>query len=1403
MGDTLRLAASATDANGQVVTGAELAWASADTAVAVVDASGLVTGVAEGQAQVSATAAGLTGRASLTVAAPTPTAVAVMPDTVVLTALGQTMQLTAEVRDQAGRAMDGVPVAWSSGDTTVAVVDSAGLVSAVSGGAATVTATASEASGNARVIVMQSADSVTVSPPAATVALGDTLRLVADAYDAGGHVVVGAVFTWSSSSTAVATVDTSGLVRGAGEGTATITATTGDASGASEITVVKPDRAALIALYNATDGPNWINNDNWTTDAPLELWFGVNADASGRVHALSLNSNRLRGTIPPALGNLAYLRHLELASNELSGAIPRELGELTRLTYLNLGPNRLVDPLPPELGNLTNLDWLNLQDNNLQGPLPPALGQLFNLRVLGLQNNKLKGPLPPWLLELDVNLDFFSYEGNDGFCTPGTATFIQWRQKVDSRGFVQGPLCHEDDIAGLEALYDATAGAGWSDAEGWLEGPVLDDWYGVQTDSTGRVTELDLSRNGLTGHLPSQLGRLTAATTLRLGENALSGRLPQSLTALVLREFSYSDTGLCTPSDASFRKWLNSVPLHNGTGMECAPLSDRDILQTLYDASGGPGWTRSDNWLTDAPLRTWHGVTTNGQGRVVSLGLWSNELSGDIPAELGHLMSLQTLSLQGNRLTGSIPPELGSLTNLETLRLDNNQLTGDIPAELGHLMNLQTLHLWRNRLTGSIPPELGNLTNLSGLWLPFNRLTGSIPPELGNLTNLRSLWLRTNQLAGMIPSELGNLTNLRSLSLQSNQLTGEIPAELGRLANLQTLSLRGNRLTGSIPPEIGSLTDLGHLSLVDNSLAGRIPPTLGALSKLETLHLVNNHLEGPVPPEFGGLTSLRELSLSRNKRMSGALPHSLTALARLEAFVAESTELCAPTDADFLNWLDGIAAQRIARCSGSPSMAYVTQAIQSPEFPVALVANEEALLRVFATAARSNAEDIPPVRATLYANGAQALVVDVPSKPGPIPIEVREWSLSSSANAGIPAHLVQPGLEIVIEVDPAGTLDPVLGVTKRIPETGRLPVDVRTMPLFDLTVIPFLWSESADSSILEITEGLNADSDLLFETRTLLPVDDFKVTVHAPVSSSSNNTHVLIGETSAIRVMEGGSGHYMGTMVQPVTGGRGLAALPGRVSFSTPEGWIMAHELGHNMSLLHPWENPVFPSYPNGNIGAWGYDFRRGGQLVPPDANDIMLGCCWISDFHFDQALRFRERDAGGVGASRGSAATPVESLLIWGGVGADSAAFLEPVFVVDAPPALPDSAGEFRIAGRTAGGGQLFSFSFTMPETADGDGSSSFAFALPVRAGWEGSLATITLSGPNGSVTLNGDSDVSMAILRDPRTGQVRGILRDLPDPTQAARDGAGNASGQELEVLFSRGIPDAAAWRRWERRR
>ena len=1456
---------------------------------------------------------------------PRPTTMTVRPATAELTALGETVRLTAEVRDQNGQVMAGAAVIWGSSNAQVATVDASGLVTAVANGAASVTATAGVASGSAAVTVMQSVGSATVSPAADTIAVGNTVKLAAEARDVRGHVVTGAEFSWASSDASVATVDASGLVRGIGEGMTAVTASAGSARGTARITVTNPpDRAVLVALYEATDGPNWVNSDNWLTDAPLGDWYGVDTDGSGRVTRLrlydnglsgpvsptlgqlanltdlelgsdsltgpippelgnlanltrltlgqnsllggpippelgnlanltrlALGSNNLTGQIPPELGNLANLGFLHLAGNDLTGPIPPELGDLANLTWLNLVSNNLTGPIPPELGNLANLTSLNLasnnvsgpipselgnlvnliqlylpgngltgpippelgnlanvssfwlSDNSLTGPIPPELGNLANLEQLnlvgngltgtippelgnlaelewlGLSSNRLAGPIPRSLLELE-GLTQLNFHENPGLCAPGTSAFVAWRQRINRH---EGPYCNESDARVLDGFYQTSGGADWTNATGWLATPALEEWYGVTADSLGRAVALDLAGNGLAGRIPSTLGRLAEMTRLRIGGNALSGQLPPSLARLPLVEFHYAGTELCTPTDSDFRAWLNRIASHEGTGVDCAQLSDRDILVALYNSTGGANWKNAENWLTDAPLGDWHGVGTDGNDRVTSLRFSYNDL-----------------------LTGPLPPELGNLANLEQLEIGWNDLTGPLPPELGNLANLTTLILSGNSLLdGRIPPELGDLANLEILYLWGNRLTGPIPPELGDLANLGSLILGGNYLSGTLPSELGNLANLKRMRLNENNLSGPLPPELGSLANLVALNLWGNKLSGPLPPELGNLANLEILNLYNNDLSGPLPGELGQLATLEELHLDFNDLTGPVPPEFSGLANLTHLGLTRNWGLSGALPASVTQLRRLEVLLAGGTDLCAPRDTGFQAWLQTVDRQWIARCEDAASIAYLTQASPSRKFPVPMVAGEDALLRVFVTAAKATSEGIPEVIARFYRGGNETHTMRIPGRPTPIPTDVDEGSLSKSTNAEIPGEIVRPGLEMVIEIDPEGTLGPELGVARRIPETGRLAVDVREMPPFDLTVIPFLCSSNPDSALVEITAGMAADPEgheLLWDTRTLLPVGGLKVTAHEPVLNSPNNCGRSLGQTEAIRRLEGGTGYYMG--IRNWYSPPGAAFVRGRSSVSIPDASTIVHELGHNMSLSHAncggviGADPVFPTR-YGSIGAWGYDFRDGGSLVHPTVPDLMSYCrpAWISAYHFNNALRYRLSDEGASGAAVASSST--RSLLLWGGVDADGELFLNPAFVADAPTALPDAAGEHRITGRRASGSQLFSFTFTMPEVADGDGSSSFAFMLPVQSGWASSLASITLSGPGGSVTLDDDSDLRMAILRNPRTGQIRGILRGVPAPAEAQADAAAElGGGPGLEVLFSRGIPDAAAWRR-----
>ena len=301
-------------------------------------------------------------------------------------------------------------------------------------------------------------------------------------------------------------------------------------------------------------------------------------------------------------------------------------------------------------------------------------------------------------------------------------------------------------------------------------------------------------------------------------------------------------------SHQAFESFRSAKPLRHGQTYVPEGTSARAVLVTLYNATDGADWNNNRNWLSEAPLGEWFGVTTDDDGRVIELDLSQNQLSGGIPARLGGLTDLEELDLFGNQLRGEIPPELGYLANVTRLSLWANQLRGSIPPELGNLASLEWFALGINQLSGEIPPELGNLTNLGQVDFTLNQLSGEIPSELGNLTNLTWLGLWSNRLSGEIPRELGNLTALTYLDLDLNRLSGEIPPELGNLVNLQRLYLRVNRLSGEIPVELGNLTDLTVLGLEENQLSGEIPAELGNLTNLGRLFLAGgNELTGCLP----------------------------------------------------------------------------------------------------------------------------------------------------------------------------------------------------------------------------------------------------------------------------------------------------------------------------------------------------------------------------------------------------------------------------------------------------------------------------------------------------------------------------------------------------------------------------
>ena len=236
VGATQQFSAKAHDVSGNEVPGVPFTWNSATPSVATVAAiTGLARAVAHGATAITATVAGVSGSAELTVdLTDAVVTITVTPSPVTLNALGATQAFIAEARDAAGNVVTGIAFAWSSSATAVAVIDpGTGIATAVANGTATITATAGDVSGMASLTVAQQIVTVVVTP--------DTVILVgsftpqqysAQAFDANGYVVPNVTFTWETNDPVVATVDATGLVTPLVYGYAKIKATAGGVTGA-------------------------------------------------------------------------------------------------------------------------------------------------------------------------------------------------------------------------------------------------------------------------------------------------------------------------------------------------------------------------------------------------------------------------------------------------------------------------------------------------------------------------------------------------------------------------------------------------------------------------------------------------------------------------------------------------------------------------------------------------------------------------------------------------------------------------------------------------------------------------------------------------------------------------------------------------------------------------------------------------------------------------------------------------------------------------------------------------------------------------------------------------------------------------------------------------------------------
>ena len=406
------------------------------------------------------------------------------------------------------------------------------------------------------------------------------------------------------------------------------------------------DRAVLISLYDATDGANWTDNDNWLhppvdvftfTEQELNAWHGVTV-SDGCVVGLDLSQNNLRGALPEALGDLSCMEQLRLQGNSLMDTIPSSLGRLDSLRGLLLHDNKLIGAIPTTLGKLVSLEQLRLHNNDLDGDIPKALGDLSALAQLWLYGNSLEGAIPSSLGLLKSLRGLLLHDNQLTGTIPSSLGDLArledlWLHSNSLNGTIPPSLGRLDSLRGLLLNDNSLVGAIPSSLGNLshleqlqLQGNRLDSGVppslgqldslrllllrdnaleGAIPSTFGRLAQLErleLNGNMLTGSIPDSMGQLDSLVYLHVQDNELAGELPVSFVQLAaLRELFFDGPNqlVCAPQDAAFRAWLGSLdavrgPDCGGSVLEFGlPVSDqryivgKRIVDLALPAAGG------------------------------------------------------------------------------------------------------------------------------------------------------------------------------------------------------------------------------------------------------------------------------------------------------------------------------------------------------------------------------------------------------------------------------------------------------------------------------------------------------------------------------------------------------------------------------------------------------------------------------------------------------------------------------------------------------------------------------------------------------------------------------------------------------------------------------------------------
>lgn len=457
--------------------------------------------------------------------------------------------------------------------------------------------------------------------------------------------------------------------------------------------------------------------------------------------------------------------------------------------------------------------------------------------------------------------------------------------------------------------------------------------------------------------------------------------------------------------------------------------------------------------------------------------------------------------------------------------------------------------------------------------------------------------------------------------------------------------------------------------------------------------------------------------------------------------------------------------------------AYITQVNQNPTDPIPLIAMRKGMLRVHATYPEPPDLDPPEARVVIR-NGDAVLMDTILQQVTPeILQKIDQSDYDHSYNLEVPAEHVREGLVAEITYDPHDEERTIAGGDTVAYEVVELTVQKQMM-------VPVVARAHPNRRPEDWVAGMVEDSSTPPKARAILPIADQLLVGHETFETDLNwNTQPigswtrLLNELQNMRIQEGNLDYYYyGAFRPPYSSGVwGMAFEIGHpVSAGDVNAVTFSHESGHSMNLFHApcggagGPDPNFP-HEGGTIGFWGWNPRNNALRDPERWNDIMGYCrdTWISPYHFDRAMKHRL----GSGPDTGYR----ESVLVLSGTIEYGTFELEPAFMAMAP-ANTGGGGPYLVEGHGQDGGRVFAHRFTPHRPPHLDDGRLFTLRIPVD-GMD--LASVTVSGPEGSVALTEGSTPPRAMMID-SNGQVRAMRRNW--------DGS-NPNG--WRVVVSSGLP------------